>query len=227
MICVFLSLARSATATSHAFGKVLERQHHLLARYFCQKFRLCVFARRRDILQLQLTLQNHLDVLSNGIESPAFLAKSLMEALQRLQLHVDATVSTIVLQTNVPVGQDCLPLLILWDQSDPDGEGFSSSSRNAEALRSFCSQLARLERQITHDIVSIHALREVLTTLRRVQSSGVLIDLEPSLSKRLYENVDSTLRLRSGGWKENNLRLSSALGAAHTFRALDANPNPA
>ena len=94
VVCGFLTTSCSATATSHTFGKVLERQPHRLARYFCHTLHLCIFARRRDVVQLHLTLQNHLDVLSNAIESPAFLATTLMEACQRLQLRVDAIVST-------------------------------------------------------------------------------------------------------------------------------------
>lgn len=199
--CLFPTLSCSATATSHAFGKVLERQPHWLPRYFCQKLQLCVFARRRNIMQFHLTLQNHLDVLSNAIQSPASLAITLMEACRQLQLHADATVSTIALQADVPIGQGCLPLLMLWDRSDPDGAGFSTSSRNAGALQSFCADLAHVERQVNNDIASIRALQEVLTALRRVQSTGVLIDLDPSLPKRLYENIDSTLRLRSKGGK--------------------------
>ena len=216
VVCGFLTTSCSATATSHTFGKVLERQPHRLARYFCHTLHLCIFARRRDVVQLHLTLQKHLDVLSNAIESPAFLATTLMEACQRLQLRVDAIVSTIALQINVPISQDCLPLLILWDQSDPDGGGFSTSARNSGALRSFCNHLSHVERQVNDDIASIRALQEILTDLHRVQSAGIPIDLEPSLPKRLYEKIDSTLSLRLEGGKANNLQPSNVLGVTRS-----------
>lgn len=196
--------SRSATATSHTLGKVLERQPHRLTRYFCQELQLCIFTRRGDILQLHLTLQNNLDILSSAIESPAFLAKALLEACQQIQLRVDDIVSTIALHLDVPTGENCLPLLALWDRSDSDGEGFSTSSRNAGAIELFCTHLVHLERQVACDIGSIRALEEVLIAFRRLQSADRRLQLEPSLPKKLYEKIDSVLSLRLSGEKESN-----------------------
>jgi len=203
----------SATATSHIFGKVLEQQRtHKLARYFCQKLRFSIFPCRQDLTQLRLALQNHMDILSNAIESPASLAKTFLETRKHLQIHADTIFSTISLQTNVPIDQDCLPLLILWDLSNPDRQGFSTSSRSAAALQRFCAHLTHVERQVEDYITSIRALQEVLAVFRQIQLTSILIDLEPSLPKRLYEKIETMLNLRFAEGKGGRVRLSDGFG---------------
>jgi hypothetical protein len=207
---VTLTSYHSAAATSHIFGKALERQSsHRLALYFCQKLRFSISPCCQGFIQLRLSLKNHLHILSNAIESPALLVETFLEARQHLQIRADAVLSTITLQINAPTGQDCLPLLMLWDLSNPDGQAFSTSSRNIEALQTFCAHLTHVERQVDDYIASIRALQEVLADFRRVQLTGILIDLEPSLPKRLYENIETTLGLRLVGGREDKLGLSS------------------
>lgn len=149
-----------------------------------------------------------------------------MEAHQCLQLHVYEVVSAIALQINVPIGQNCLPLLVLWDQSDPDGEEFSTSSRNAEALRSFCSRLAQVGRHVDADIASMHVLRDALSIFRRLASTGAFTNLEPSLPKKLYQNSDSILGLRLKKREEDNQQSPAVLGDTGAYRALNAGLDP-
>ena len=96
---------------------------------------------------------------------------------------------------------------MLWNLSDPDGQEFSTSSRNVGALQTFCVCLVHIERQVNDDIASIRSLQETLTVLRRIQLTGIFI--EPSLPKRLYQKIDAILSLRLAGGKENRLRLPS------------------
>lgn len=157
-------------------------------------------------MRLHLTLQGHLDIISNAVESSVFIAMTLTEACQRLRMRVDATVSTVSLQLDVPIGEDCHLLQMLWDRSDLDGEEFYTSSRNAVALQSFCAHITNVERQVNSDISTMHALQEVLTTLPQVQSTD-LINFEPSLPRRLHEIIDSYTQVLWLQGRNNRLRL--------------------
>ena len=125
---------------------------------------------------------------------------------------MDITISDIITQTNIPVGHDhgCLPLPALWDQLDPDGRGFSTSTRNVRALQAFCAHIALVGYHVNDDIVSLRALQDVVNVFRQLQAVGMLIDLQPSLPERLYEYIDSTLKLRSAGKEGNTLGLPAA-----------------
>ena len=208
----FLTTLYSAIATSHTFGKVLERQPPgAFARYLCQKLRLCVFVHRQSIRQPHFALQNHLDILSDTLESLASLATAFSEARKRLQTHVDTAISVIAIQTDVPIGHGCLPLLVLWDQLDPDGPGFYASTRNVRALQAFCSHLAHADCQVNDDLFTIRALQGVVAVFRKVQAVGGPIGFQSSLPERLYESIDSILRLRLAGGGVNGLGLPAGL----------------
>ena len=95
---------------------------------------------------------------------------------------------------------------MLWDQLDPDGPKYYTSTRNVRALQAFCAHLAHVKYQVNDDLVSILALQGVVGVFRKVRMAGAL-SFQPSLPERLYECIDSILRLRLAGGGRNRLGL--------------------
>lgn len=127
------------------------------------------------------------------------LVVDVLLSRQRLQHRVEAVIATIARTTDLPVGGDCDLFLALWNLLDADGEGFSTSTRNAAAFRTFCVNLAHLGQQLDQDMASVRALQDVLAVFCSSQAVLIHLAAEPAFSIRLIERAEATLRLRMGG----------------------------
>lgn len=195
-----LTVLYSTTATSHTFGKLLERQPaDRLSRLFCRTSRRPQIVRCQALSQLSLALSNHLDTFSGALRSLNSLTMYILLARQRLQHRVEAAVATIIRTTDLPADSDCNLFLALWNLFQQDGEGSPSSVRNTAAFPSFCAHLTHLGRRLDQDMASIRILEGVLATFRLAQAAGSHPNIEPPFSMKLIERVEAILQLRMTG----------------------------
>lgn len=191
-------MLNSTAATSHSFGKLLERQSTTrLSRYICQCFRVSFPC--QALSRLSLALHRHRATLLGALDSLNSLESDVLQVRQRLQHRVEQVIDMIVHTTDPPIGEDCDLFPALWSLLDRDGEEFIGSVRNLAAFHAFCPRLADLGRQLRDDGVSIHALRNVSAAFALTQVANFYPNIHPSFSAALIKRVEMLVRLRAAG----------------------------